>query len=379
MGLFDISAATTTDAMGGQPTAGSEPWNQIERDYRIGSKDTGDRSYQMDWAKWHGIYSQVPFYKNTIDKLAMWTMGKGIKMDGLDPRTLQTIKGIKGIGKDSLNGILFNDIRTYKQAGDSYGEIMRNTAGRLVNLKPLNPGSIKIVANNKGFLKKYEQWRNQTGEGGPEGDMMADWDPNQIFHLSNQRIADEIHGIPISESLQSIIKKWENILDVMHVVYIRYVQPFLNIKVSTDDDTEIAEIKATIKEQKKNMADLITPDKVVEIIRTSIPQFSTLDPLPWIQMLQSHFIMSTGVPEIILAHSNETSEATAKIIYLAFQQTIEFEQLYIQEQVKNQLGLEIDLEFPASIDPSLLTDARKNTGDDVTKNNPANEKKGVNK
>jgi len=51
----------------------------------------------------------------------------------------------------------------------------------------------------------------------------------------------------------------------------------------------------------------------------------------------------------------EAKEATAKIAYLAFEQTIEEEQLYIEEQVLSQLNLEIELEFPASLENEMLT------------------------
>jgi hypothetical protein len=53
------------------------------------------------------------------------------------------------------------------------------------------------------------------------------------------------------------------------------------------------------------------------------------------------------------------TEATAKIAYLAFEQTIEEEQLYIEEQILSQLNLEIELEFPASLENEMLSDRGK--------------------
>ena len=63
--------------------------------------------------------------------------------------------------------------------------------------------------------------------------------------------------------------------------------------------------------------------------------------------------MAEGVPEVILGHGEETTEATSKILYLAFQQMIEYNQLFLEEQLKLQLGLDIEFNFPASIEPSL--------------------------
>jgi hypothetical protein len=71
------------------------------------------------------------------------------------------------------------------------------------------------------------------------------------------------------------------------------------------------------------------------------------------------------VPKIILGGSGEFTEASAKIAYLAFQQTIEEEQLFIEEQIFNQLGLTIDLEFPASLENELLSDNKKDGAQNI--------------
>lgn len=377
MALMDIDAGKITDMNNIKHTAGEEPWNKQEDAYYIDNQESESQTYQMNFIKWHGMYRTVPFYKATVDKLAKWTVGKGYTASGTSKKILDSIRGI---GKDSFNSILYNAVRTYKFGGDSYQEIIRNTAGRIVNIKPLDAGTIVIRANNKGIIQKYEQVNSkQTANtlGKKDLKILNDWTPKEIFHLSNERIADEIHGIPLGESLQSIIKKWENILDVMSVVYMRYVKPLLILKASTDDDTEINNITTKLNNTVKNMENLVLPEDVAELERMSIPQYSTLDPLPWIQMLQSYFIMSSGVPDVILGHSQEASEATSKIIYLAFQQTIEWEQLYIEEQVKNQLGQKIKLKFPASIDPSLLADSRKSgAGNKVNDVDPSNNQKG---
>jgi len=371
MGLLQIDS---TDITNQNQTygAGSEPWNKVMDSYSIDTQATDTSSYVCDWEKWHGLYRNVPMLKAAIDKLAIWTVGKGYKAD---KNTKAVLDRIRGHGKDSFNGILHNSIRTYKLCGDSYAEITTDKAGRLTNLKPLDPGSIKIWANPRGIISKYEQvafkdaWKTQRV-------VLNTWKPEEIFHLSNSRIADEIHGIPTSEKLQKVIKKWELAMDDLAVVFHRYVKPLLLWKLDTDDTTEIALFKSKADKVTRDMENMFIPKDAAELERMSIPQYSTLDPLPWIEVLQTYFITAEGIPDVILGHSKQASEATAKIIYLAFQQTIEWEQLYIQEQVKNQLGYKIDLEFPASIDPSLLTDSRKNQGGKgVTDLDPSRENK----
>ena len=60
-----------------------------------------------------------------------------------------------------------------------------------------------------------------------------------------------------------------------------------------------------------------------------------------------------------MGSAREFTEASAKIAYLAFQQTIEEEQLFVEEQMLMQLGLQIELEFPASLENELLSDKAK--------------------
>ena len=65
------------------------------------------------------------------------------------------------------------------------------------------------------------------------------------------------------------------------------------------------------------------------------------------------------MPQIIVGGSAEFTEATAKIAYLTFEQTVEEGQLYLEEQVLAQLNLEINLEFPASLQNEMLDSRAK--------------------
>jgi len=87
-------------------------------------------------------------------------------------------------------------------------------------------------------------------------------------------------------------------------------------------------------------------------------------------MLQKFFIMAEGVPEVVLGQGEDTTEATSKILYLAFQQMVEWNQLFLEREIKNQLGLEVDFKFPASIEPDLLEDNRKDVSLTSEKVNP---------
>jgi len=372
MAYKDLDSASVSDLRSIEYTAGSEPWNRVLDAFTIDTQDTDTAGYTPDWSKWHGYYRTIPMVRSVIDKLAMWAVGKGFSAK---PSAKKLLQRINGNGKDTFNSILNNQVRVYKTCGDSYSEICRDRQKRILNLKPLDPGTIRTRAKKTGMILQYEQIQSKPNDVNQSPEILNTWQPEDILHLSNNRIADEIHGIPVTESLQSIIKMWWMAMTDQSVIFHRYVKPLLVWKLATDDTAEIATFKAKDIEANKEMENIYIPQETADLERMSIPQYSTLDPLPWIKMLETHFIRCMGVPEIILGHSAEESEATAKIMYLAFQQTIEWEQLYLQDQIKAQLGTEIKLEFPASIDPAIMSDSRKNTGNAVTQTDPTSEKK----
>ena len=189
-----------------------------------------------------------------------------------------------------------------------------------------------------------------------------------IFHLARNRVADEIHGTSILENLEFIIKARNEAMEDMKTLMQRHVKPMRVFKLDTDDATEIAAFKATADAATAGGENLYLPKDVAEHELLSVPTNATLNPLPWIESLTDFFNQVTGVPAIIIGGSKDFTEANAKIQYLAFQQTIEEEQLFIEEQVGMQLGLNINLEFPASLENELLSDKTKD-GDLSTKPN----------
>jgi len=329
-------------------------------DYSVNPQDTdgttglNETEYQCNWSKWHGYYRQIPELQAVIDAKARWTIGKGFKTD---EKTKKILDKIKGFGKDSFNTILHNAIRTFTICGDSYAEIVRDQAGRLINIKPLNPGSIKIIVDEWGIIKRYEQVSQI-----PNSKHNIKFMPKEIFHLSWNRIADEIHGISTIEKVENIILMRNEAMTDLKTVFHRYVKPIQIIPVDTDNTTEISTFKTKYENAYKNTETIIIPKDTVDIKNIkhiSLPEFSSLDPLPWIETLKTYFIAAEGVPEVILGNAKGTTEASSKILYLAFQQMIEHNQLYLEEQIKLQLGLDLELEFPAAIDQDLKSDEQK--------------------
>jgi len=250
-------------------------------------------------------------------------------------------------------------IRTYHIGGDAFCEIIRDEKKNLINIKPLDPSSISIIVDRKGMLKRYEQNTKVKGE------KPKKFDPEKIFHLARNRVADEIHGTSITEKLVEIIlMKNEAMADQRQLMH-RHVRPLVKFILNTDDETEIATFKAKADAIIASGENLYLPKDTAEHEIISIPANATLNPLPWIESLDAKFYEAAQVPKIIVGGGGGFTEAAVKIAYLAFQQTIEEEQLFIEEQCGKQLGIEINLEFPASLENELLSDNKKDGAQNI--------------
>src|SRR3990167_5105520 len=186
-------------------TAGEEPWNKNLDGYTFSTLGTESVTYQCDWDKWHGIYRKIPELRSTIDTECKWIINKKLIMD---KNTEAITKRISGKGNESFRKILLNIKRVSKICGDAYAWAPRDKAGRLINLKILDPVSIEIQADKFGIVKKYVQLadKGQASQIGKEKKIIDTFEPHEIFHISNEAIADEIHGIPEPEKMQTIIK-----------------------------------------------------------------------------------------------------------------------------------------------------------------------------
>jgi len=376
MALTDPSSTITTGMQSSTTsyTAGEEPWNKNKDGFVIDSEGTEIGTYQCDWDKWHGMYRNIPELRSTIDIWCKWIIGNKLNFENKAQE--KQSKRINGNGKDTLRKILINVKRTSKAGGDGFAEIIEDKAGRLINLKILDPGTIEIQSDNLGIIQKYVQVSIKSENGRmpdkSKRKILHEWEPKQIFHITNDRIADEIHGIPEPEKLQTIIKWRHQSMEDLSVVFHRYVKPLLQIMADTDDETELATLKDKFDQAVKNMENIIIPKGVVSSTeRISIPQYSTLDPLPWLIFLRSYFTESSGVPDLVRGKSDEVSLAAGKLNYLAFKEKIINEQKEYEEEIESQLGLKITFEPPKEIDIEI-----SRTEEDMSNKTQAKKEKG---
>ena len=315
-----------------------------------GAGDQKEFTYQnVDWAQDYGYYKAIPEFKIAVDTKATWTVGAGFTAD---EATTLYLSIIKGNGKDSFNSILKNMIKVKTISKDSFAEIIRNDDGILVNLKPLDPSSIVIVQNSKGMLKRYEQVNKHKKPN-------KRFKTESIFHLSHERIADEIHGTRIIDSLKwLILARNEAMADWKRVLH-RNIDPLWIFHLDTDDTAKISAFKSKMDNARKNGECMYIPKGAVipELVTTATN--ASLNPINWINQLNDYFFQAVNVPQIIVGNAKEFTDASGKIVYLSYEQSVKAEQLYIEEQVLGQLNIEIQLTFPASLQNELISDTSK--------------------
>lgn len=351
MAIFDPNSTVTSD-MDNQV----DDW-EVQPVSTDGIGDNKETEYSWtNWTKWYGYYRKTPQLKKAIDAYATWAVGKGFK--GEDEETDVMLDRITGWGEDTFQSILWNMVVIKKVNGDAFAEIIRDEkTGKLLNLKPLDPASMKVVVNRQGIIKRYEQ-TNKTGE----KTSIIKFEPQKIFHIVNDRTADEIHGISVVESVEPVIKAREEAAADWRTVLHRNVVPLTVVEIDSQNDEKIKAFEKKFGDIINKKDVLFVPKDTVKIDRTTLANNATLNPLPTLEYLDNFFYQAVGIPRIILGGSNEFTEATAKIAYLTFSQVYTREQRELEADIWNQIGLKITIEKPAEIQNELLSDEAKDKG-----------------
>jgi len=323
-------------------------------DFSVGSEVTegADGSVELEyqnphWSTDYGYYLKIPEFKVAVDTKALWTVGAGYEAED---STVLLLDMIRGNGKDSFGSIIENMVKIKTISQDSFSEIIRDENDILVNLKPLDPSSIVIVQNKSGRIIRYEQ-RTKVNNSLD----IKKFAPDEIFHLSHERIADSIHGTRLMESLEwLILARNEAMSDFKRVLH-RNVDPLWVIHLDTDDATQISNFKTKYDNARKNGENMYVPKDVVVPELVSVSQNATLNPLQWIEKLNDYFFQAVMVPQIVIGQGKEFTDASGKIVYLAYEQSVKAEQLYVEEQILNQLNVEVKFNFPASLQNELIS------------------------
>lgn len=304
------------------------------------------------WSTYWGYFNDIDLgeLKSAFLMKATWDVGKGYTAD---PETTIILDHVTGWGKDTFLDILFNMDLISRLSGDSYAEIIRDEGtGTLLNLKVLDPGSIKIVTDKKGIIKRYEQVNKIPGQD------PIKFKPEQIFHLSHNRLADQIHGISDIVSMENtILAEKESFMDMKRIMH-RQAKPMIMFKLGTDDPTKISAFVSKMDAAVNKGENIYIPDDKntvsYEVIQININNIL----IAWRDSVRDKFYRSLGLPLIVFGSSG-TTESGGKIEYLAHEQVFSHDQKFIEEQIWNQLYLRIKLNSPVTLLENLRNDERK--------------------
>lgn len=303
-----------------------------------------------DWQRNFDDYHHNPHLKNAIKLRTIWTFGGGVTP--LNSETTVTIGHINGTGKERFEDILMNLDRQLSIGGDCIALITRREDGRLLNLKPLNLGDMAVVVDDKGMIVRYEQHK-----AGPSGKAVITFEPEEIFHLSLDRIGDEIHGRSLIPSLKKVLDAWNENFDDRQRNLHWLAKPLIIFKLKTDDTTKIAKFQENVddcmKKSKNNILYLPDDEDIAKWEVVQIPPSPIL--LEQANALRKDFYSTIGSPEL-LSDSSGSTESGGKIGYLTFEHVVGDRQLFWERQLLTQLGLSISINPPSSIQPALSED-----------------------
>ena len=301
-----------------------------------------------------GYYKTIPELKKSVDTLAMYTTGKGWTADSL---TTAILDQIIGWGEDSFDSIMQNMIIIKKiNKGGSFSEIIRNPADdSLFNLKPLNPETMRTVLNPKGILIRYEELGangNKTGK---------KFKPEEILHLVNDRVGNEIHGTDVIEAVKWIIDARNEVMEDLRRV--SHLSTLRILYVDVDNPAKLTTIKTQYAEGIKNGTVVIFPGKKGTDIAFEDLQMPPVESfLAQIRYYENFFYQAVGVPKSILGGTADFTEASSKTSVFTFDQVWMTEQRLLEQDIWNQLGLRVKFNRPTSLKDNIVQDEAANTG-----------------
>jgi hypothetical protein len=297
-------------------------------------------------AKYYGYYKKYGQLKKAIDTLWIYVVGKGYTTD---VGAQVTLDHLIGIGEDTIHSILWNLGVTSMIQGDAFAEVIRKD-DKIVNLKPISPERMRIIYGSNGIIKGYE-YANTTKT------KKVRFKKEDIFHISNDRIADEQRGTSVIECCEWVINAIEEAKRDYRIVLHRNVVPVRIVEVDTDNTTKRNAFMVEYKEAISKGEVLVVPKGVVEFKQDTI---DVQDPISWIQSLENYFYLAVGIPKVI-ASPDGLSEGSSKVSYLVFEPIYTYRQILLEADLWAQLSIKLKFNRPASLTDNIQTNENKNT------------------
>mgnify|MGYP003148279098 CR=1 FL=1 len=293
-------------------------------------------------------YKTIPELNRSIAAFTTYVTGKGVTTDA---RTKVLLERLTGWGEDSFQSIMRNLVISKKIFGDAFAEIIKDDSGRIINIKPLYTGDMRVVVDKKGIIVRYEQRTSSDNNDNIK------FKTQDILHLSNDRIGNEIHGTSVIEACKWVIDaRNEAMADERKIKHRDLAMGVL--EVDSDDSAQIAKITAQYQNAVDKGEVLVLPKDLADIKDNNV---TPKDRLEWIRYLEGFFYQAVGIPKVI-ANSADFTEAGSKVGYLTFEPVYTAEQTELEMDLWNQLAIRVKFKRPPSLHGVVSEDEQKNTG-----------------
>ena len=352
MAQYNLSNATTTEI--------SVP------DFIVNSKaldvaNPGEETfwYFSDATKNMGYYSEIPEINSAANTLSTWATSRGHTTES--KLTELRLKKIDGMGKDTFETIIWQHLVMKFIVGDAFMEIVRNDEGNLINLVPISPERIRLVFGGEGRIKRYDAWNKSK------------WKPIQLkdmLHSSNKRLGDQLHGTSQIDAVKWIIDARNEALITNRMIEKRG-RALGIVYYKTNAAGKIEYANSQIEKAVKNGQMVGLPEDTARI--EDFPTKPLSERMDWIRYLETFFYQVFGVPRSI-ATSEGQSEVGGINGHLIFEPIYAKEQLELERDLWNQVGIKVKFNRPPSLAPKTQENAAANTGQTSIQPNEAEPK-----
>ena len=339
----DFSATTTTTT---------------KADYRVGSispdsPTTIDENFwdNSRFTIWFAHYIKHAKVKKAIDGFADWVLGQGYTTD---TRTQVILEHIQGNGKETFDDLMWNAIVMKKVNGESYTHVIRNEKGTIINMRSLSPNHMRVVYSGKGRVKQYRHYTvaNKSGE-------FVTYEPNEILHMINDKVADEMHGRSVIEPVEWNIDAQEEAKRV-HRKLVWRSGVVRVIEVDTSNTAELAILKAQYKIAEEK-GDVLLLSKGKAEVKDWKPSMDVAGIIAWLDFLDNEFYVSIGWSRDLSGASTGATEASMKMSYITHEPLYVKEITELESALWNQLGLKVTYNRQQSLMDNAQSDEAKNT------------------
>ena len=255
---------------------------------------------------------------------------------------------IDGYGKETVAEIIWNHGNIKLGYGDAFIDIIRNNKQTLVNLINISPERVKVVFKANRIFR-YEIW---------DGKKWIKKKVNEIFHIFNKKLGDQIHGTGDIQSNKNVndamIEAFEDERIIKHrdkalgIVYYK-----------TNNAGKIAYPNTQIAKAVKNGEMVGLPEDTAKI--EPYPSKSSEDRQNWLSYVENLGYQTGGVPRSIVT-SDGTSEVGGINGHLIFEPIYGAEQLDMENALFQQVAIKVKFNRPPSLAPKTQENAEKNTG-----------------